>query len=428
MCYTKANYLKNEISKLFGDENDNNRSNSDINNNNITIFKKNENLNKEKLEHEEKKDEKDKENNEKINENKKEELQIENSEKIDAQKNEVEETKIENKKNDNITIVKNNKIKVDNGNENKKNKNIINTRNQPILQLKDNFTLKENLSENKNLASKDGLTNKLEMFDQKQNQIISESQSERKTIKNEKESKASDKEEKEDLTNYELNDLEYDEALELDNRNFLKIYLYLLFREHIILFTFFNWNDFNLFSIKLSKLFLSVCSDMAFNVFFFSDESMHKTYETGGENDWLGQLAQMVYSTIISQILQTFINYLTMTDIHYYELKELKKDNKINSKEALSVIKCIKIKIIAYLISTFLMFLFFWYTSSAFCAVYPNTQGIFVADSYTSFLMGLLYPFVLYLIPTALRVLSLKAKKQKNLKILYSLSDKIPIF
>ena len=223
-----------------------------MNNNNITIFKKNENLNKEKLEHEEKKDEKDKENSGKKNENKKEELQIENSEKIDAQKNEVEETKIENKKNDNITIVKNNKIKVDNGNENKKNKNIINTRNQPILQLKDNFTLKENLSENKNLASKDGLTNKLEMFDQKQIQIISESPSERKTIKNEKESKSSDKEEKEDLTNYELNDLEYDEALELDNRNFLKIYLYLLFREHIILFTFFNWNDFNLFSIICS--------------------------------------------------------------------------------------------------------------------------------------------------------------------------------
>ena len=136
----------------------------------------------------------------------------------------------------------------------------------------------------------------------------------------------------------------------------------------------------------------------------------------------------MVYSTIVSQILQIFIDYLTMTDVHYYELKELKKDNKINGKKALSVIKCIKIKIIAYLISTFLMFLFFWYASSAFCAVYPNTQGIFIADSYTSFVMGLLYPFVLYLAPAALRFLSLKSKKEKNLKILYSLSDKIPIF
>jgi len=111
-----------------------------------------------------------------------------------------------------------------------------------------------------------------------------------------------------------------------------------------------------------------------------------------------------------------------------YELKGLKKDNNINSKKALSVIKCIKIKIIAYFSSTFLMFLFFWYSASAFCAVYANTQRIFVADSYTSFLMGLLYPFILYLAPTALRVLSLKVKEKKNLKILYSLSDKIPFF
>ena len=155
---------------------------------------------------------------------------------------------------------------------------------------------------------------------------------------------------------------------------------------------------------------------------------MHKIYKSGGKHDFIDQLAQMVYSTIISQILQIYINYLTMTDIDYYKLKELKKDNNINSKKALSVIKCIKIKIIAYFISTFFMFLFFWYSCAAFCAVYANTQGIFVADSYMSFLMGLLYPFILYLAPAGLRYISLKAKKQKNLKILYSLSDKIPIF
>ena len=167
---------------------------------------------------------------------------------------------------------------------------------------------------------------------------------------------------------------------------------------------------------------------MAFNVFFFSDESMHNIYVSGGENDFIGQLAQMVYSTIVSQILPIFINYLTMTDIHYYELKELKKENKINNKEGISVIKCIKHKLIAYHISTFILFLFFWYTASAFCAVYANTQRIFVTDSYTSFLMGLVYPFALYLAPTALRFISLKAKKNKNLKFLYSLSDKVPFF
>ena len=233
---------------------------------------------------------------------------------------------------------------------------------------------------------------------------------------------------KESLTDYELNNLEYNDALEIDNRDFFMTYWYLLKRENIILFTFFNWNDFNLFSIKLSKLFLAICSDMAFNVFFFSDESMHNIYASGGEHGWTEQFAQMVYSTMISQILQIFINYLTMTDIHYYQLKQLKKDNKISSKETSFILKCIKYKLIAYFSSTFLLFLFFWYTSSAFCAVYPNTQGILVADSYTSFFMGLIYPFALYLVPTALRIISLKSKRNKNYKILYSLSKIIPFF
>ena len=78
---------------------------------------------------------------------------------------------------------------------------------------------------------------------------------------------------------------------------------------------------------------------MAFNVFFFSDESMHKIYESGGNNDFAGQFAQMIYSTIISQLLQVFINFLTMTDINYYQLKELKRDNNINGKKGISIIR-----------------------------------------------------------------------------------------
>ena len=189
-----------------------------------------------------------------------------------------------------------------------------------------------------------------------------------------------------------------------------------------------NRNDFNFFSIKLSIFFFVLCSDMAFNVFFFSDESMHNIYASGGDHGWVDQFAQMVYATMISQILQIFVDFLTMTDIHYYQIKELKKENKLNAENVLKIRKLIKTKIIVYFASTFVLFLFFWYTASAFCAVYPNTQGIFIADSYTSFFMGLLYPFALYLAPTALRYISLKAKEKKNLKILYTLSDKIPFF
>ena len=79
--------------------------------------------------------------------------------------------------------------------------------------------LKENISEQQKLGSKDGLTEKLKINNKKQNNDMSKIPSEKESKKSEKESKMSEKE-KEDLTDYELNDLEYEEALELDNRNF----------------------------------------------------------------------------------------------------------------------------------------------------------------------------------------------------------------
>ena len=227
------------------------------------------------------------------------------------------------------------------------------------------------------------------------------------------------------LTDYELNDLEYDSAIKLDNRNFFNVYFYFLKREHIIFFTFFHWNDFNIFSIKLSKFFLAICTDMAFNVFFFSDESMHNVYLNAGKHDFINQLAQMIYSTIASQILQVFINYLTMTDITYYTIKELINKRHMNRKRIKSVMGCLKFKIIIFFSFSFFLFLFYWYLISAFCSVYENTQRIFITDSISSFIMGLIYPFVLYIFPAILRIISLKAK---NVKFLYYLSDKIPFF
>ena len=114
-----------------------------------------------------------------------------------------------------------------------------------------------------------------------------------------------------------------------------------------------------------------------------------------------------------------------MTDITYYSIKEVVKEKYLNKNQIKSVMKCLKFKIIIFFIFSFSLFLFFWYFVTAFCSVYENTQIIFITDSLSSFVIGLIYPFILYLIPTGLRVLALK---YKNKKFLYLLSDKIPFF
>ena len=82
------------------------------------------------------------------------------------------------------------------------------------------------------------------------------------------------------LSDYELKNLEYEEALKFDKRTFIQIYFANLKRENIIIFTFFQCKDYNLLYIKLARFIFILATDMAMNAFFFSDESMHKLFLT----------------------------------------------------------------------------------------------------------------------------------------------------
>ena len=102
------------------------------------------------------------------------------------------------------------------------------------------------------------------------------------------------------------------------------MYWSILKREHLIIFTFFIRNDHNLIPIKFSRFIFSVCTDMALNVFFFSDETMHKMYIDYGKYNFLQQIPQIVYSTLVSQLIDVFLCFLSLTDKHYYQIKDLK--------------------------------------------------------------------------------------------------------
>ena len=98
------------------------------------------------------------------------------------------------------------------------------------------------------------------------------------------------------LDNFELNNLEYEDALILDQRNFWQIYWSLLKRENILLFTFYFHNDYNLYYAKNARFIFLLATDMAMNVFFFADETMNKLYLSYGEYDFVQQIPQIVYS------------------------------------------------------------------------------------------------------------------------------------
>ena len=225
------------------------------------------------------------------------------------------------------------------------------------------------------------------------------------------------------LDDFQLNELGYYEAVELDKRKFFQIYWSILKREHSLIFLFYL-NDYNIPFIKFARCFFFICTDMALNVFFFSDESMHKIYLDYGKYNFIQQIPQIIYSTIVSQFLQIFICFLSLTDKHIYQIIELDNANKYIVAQ---ILRRIRMKLLVFFAFTIMMFGFYWYLISAFCSVYINTQMAFIKDSIYSFIASQIYPFFMYLLPTALRKLALKDKK-KRLKFIYKLSDIIPIF
>ena len=110
------------------------------------------------------------------------------------------------------------------------------------------------------------------------------------------------------LTDYELNELNYEEALKKDNRNFIQLYLSLIKIKHPLIFTFFIIKDYNSYIIKIFIFFLTFSMNLTVSAMFYSDSTIHKIYVDYGKFDFIYQLPQMIYSFIISTILENLLS------------------------------------------------------------------------------------------------------------------------
>ena len=227
------------------------------------------------------------------------------------------------------------------------------------------------------------------------------------------------------LNDQELNSLEYELALELDKRTYFQYYWSLLKKKQLLLFTFIPTNDYNLMTIKISLFLVSFSLYFTINGFFFSDETMHKVYVDNGKFDFIYQIPQILYSTIVSTIINMILKILSLSEKNILEIKEI-KDHKIRVKKSKEIHMCITIKFIIFFIFSFIIMVFFWYFISCFCVVYKNTQIILIKDTLLSFCLSMVYPFGINLLPGIFRIPALKSKN-KDKQCLYKLSGIIAL-
>ena len=228
------------------------------------------------------------------------------------------------------------------------------------------------------------------------------------------------------LNDQELNTLEYELAILIDKRTYFQYYWSLLKKNQLILFTFSPANDYNLITIKICLFLLSFSLYFTINGFFFSDETMHKIHEDNGKFNLIYQIPQMLYSIIISSIINMILRQLSLSEKNILTIKSEKNIQKMKNLSK-SIKRYIIIKFIIFFILYIIFSLFFWYYISCFCAVYKNTQMILIKDTLFSFGLSMIYPFGLNLLPGILRIPALRAEK-KDKKFIYNISIIVALF
>ena len=222
------------------------------------------------------------------------------------------------------------------------------------------------------------------------------------------------------LKDEEINDLSYNLALIYDKRPLFEYYTSLLKTQHNLLCILFNSNDCISKLIKIDLFLIGFAIDYSIIALFYNDDTMHKIHERKGEFDFESQLPIMVYSFLITIILNIPLNFFAISDIELINLKQNMAKNVAMNREK-SLKKKLIVKFSFYFIISFLLLVFIWYYISMFCVIYKNTQIHLLKDSISSFGISLFFPCGFYLLPGFFRIPALSDKKNKK-KCLYEFS------
>ena len=321
---------------------------------------------------------------------------------------------------------KNKKLKqiiptINDQNQINKNKTIINEIIQPSNQ--NNLNLNQNPKRKKNKKSKKYIINNILNLGNNHDNFIFKKHHNNRNELGEGKTNIKKLEQIMAYNDQELNLLKYKSALKYDKRTYCDYYLSLIKAKHNLIFSFYYTNDYNSRIIKINLFFIGFVIYYTVNALFFNDDTMHKIYEDKGKFQFVYQLPQIIYSSIISSVLNSLLKLLALSENVILKFKKNKKIDELDKRKT-DLNNKLHIKFILYFIVSTIFLLLFWYYLSMFCAIYRNTQIHLIKDTLISFGLSLLYPFGIYLLPGIFRIPSLshKHKRRKKESKLYTIS------
>ena len=221
----------------------------------------------------------------------------------------------------------------------------------------------------------------------------------------------------EELNDYELNTLTYIEALQYDKRTFFESYISLIKTNNIVIFAFCPLNDYNIRIIKICLFFIFFVIHYTFNTLFFTKSLIHEIYKDGGAYNFYSVFSKIISAFFISYFLCSLIKYLSLSERLVIQVK-FQATYEIAEDKSEKVRRVFIIQNICFFSLSFIFLILLWYYLSSFCAVYQNSQIYLIKNVLISFGLSFLFPFIFYIIPPILRMISLKSRQMEKIYII----------
>ena len=202
----------------------------------------------------------------------------------------------------------------------------------------------------------------------------------------------------------ELNELPLNKAIKYDKRTFCEYLGNILLFSHIILNVLFLHNDYNLFVVKLGLLFMTFPINLTMNLFFFTNKKIELSYEMALDDlsSFLSNIGNTIYSSLLSNLLLILLKLICLTHKSVRSLRKM-RDVGEAQKKSVCVLRCIKIRVTIYFLLSFFFLVIFGFYVLCFCTVFENTQIELIKSTFTSWLMSLLYPFIICFFTSLIR-------------------------
>ena len=219
-----------------------------------------------------------------------------------------------------------------------------------------------------------------------------------------------------------LDEMEYDDAIKLDKREFCEKNEEKLKEKQIIMYTFYNKENLTPKSIKIILLLLNIDLHFVINGLFFNEEYISQLFNSEQEETFFSffprSISNFFYAILVSFIIGIIIDCIIIEEKKIKRIFSREKDDTLQLKYEISnTVKSIRTRYTVFIFLCIFISIFSWYYVSCFNNTYPGVKIEWIKSSITIIIIRQILSIFMVLFQAILRTLSFYYTSEKLFKI-----------